>query len=244
MKENPTALCYRHIHLDFLFNLINKIGFRHPRILDLGCGPCFDLQILARHFEKVNITGVDLARPFIERCRYSLPQGDFLNIDIFDFLQTTSGSWDIIISNFGVINFFPPSKINLFFELINTKLSDKGILFISFLNKIALNEIMHFILTLNFKKVLRRFQTNHKGFNEKELRVYFYTIPYIRSIARRHNLKPYKIKGAGWIVPPPYVKTKRKLINLLCFIEKKFPVSLLAYLSDFSIITFKTYRRR
>ncbi len=239
MKSNYIALCYRRIHLNFLLNFINKTHLKHPRILDLGCGPCFDLKFLASCFKRPDITGVDLAKSFIEHCKYSLPQGNFLNIDILDFLQTTSQTWNIIISNFGVINHFSPIEIRSFFRLVSDKLSNDGILFISFLNKVALNEIIYFLLTLNFNKILRRFHTIHEGFNSEKLKVYFYTISYIRSIAKRFNLEPCGLRGVGWIIPPPYVRINKELIKLLYSIEKQLPLPLFAYLSDLSIIVLK-----
>jgi len=239
MKNNYVALCYRHIHLNFLIEIMNKISSKYLRILDLGCGPCFDLKFLVDSLRKIDITGVDLTKSFIEHCENLLPEGKFFNTDIMEFLQNTSQTWDIIISNFGVINHFPPTEIRNFFELVSSRLSEDGFLFVSFLNKLPLNEIIYFLLRFNFKNLFRRFYINQKGFNDEEIYVYFYTINYIKSVTKKLDIELYKLRGVGWIIPPPYTKVNKRLIKFLCFIEKQFTLPLIAYISDFSIIVFR-----
>jgi len=242
MKNNYVALCYRHILQNLLMEIIKNITpSKHLRILDLGCGPCFDLKFLADNLREVDITGVDLAETetFIEYCKKLLPEGQFFNIDIIKFLQSTSQTWDIIISNFGVINHFSPSQIRNFFELASSKLTRDGILFIAFLNKLPINEITYFLLSFKFDKILRRFSINQKGFDNERIDIYFYTINYIKSVTKKLNLELYKLRGVGWIIPPPYVKMNKNLIKIFCYIENHLPLSLFAYVSDFSIMIFK-----
>ena len=245
MKNNCVALCYRHIHLNFLIEVIKKMPSKDLHILDLGCGPCFDLKFLldklklVDNFRKIDVTGVDLTKSFIEYCKNLLPEGKFFNIDIIEFLQNTSQTWNIIISTFGVINHFPPKKIKKFFALTSSKLCENGILFISFLNKLAINEIIYFLLKFKFNKISRRSYVNQKGFNNEEIDIYFYTINYIKSITEKLNLELHTIKGIGWIIPPPYVRINKKIIKFLCFFEKIFSLPIFAYISDFSIVIFR-----
>jgi len=248
MKNNYSSKCFRKIQNEVLFEIIKLIRSKKAddiRILSLGCGPCIDELELTEKFRMVKITGVDLSKRFISYCSRKLPDHEFFVSDIFSFLRkrAAKGKYDLIMANFGVINHFSSEELELFFRLAKRSLSDEyGFLFISFLNKYALNEMIYFTLKLDFKNVKRRFKTYHKGFGERKVNIFFYSTKKVKNLLKKCEFEILFLKGAGLIIPPPFSSlSKHKLIvKVLCNIEKAVGVNrCFSFLSDLTIVVSK-----
>lgn len=126
-------LHYRYFRKNYLKHLPDD---KNAKIVDLGCGMGHFLNFLAKESYK-NYIGIDVSEENIEFCRKNN-----LNVvlgDIFEFLNETNQTYDVIIMN-DIIEHLEKSEIILLLQLIFKALHHDGRLIIKAPN--AANPIM------------------------------------------------------------------------------------------------------
>jgi len=68
----------------------------HGKVVDIGCGSGFFLQLLTTHITHHGVYGIDFSSSSIARCRKEVPQGKFLLSDIY-YLGCRDGTFDTVI---------------------------------------------------------------------------------------------------------------------------------------------------
>lgn len=112
-------------HTD-LVTFVNKELSPGDSILDIGCGAGAYLK----HFvDCYNCTGIDLNIDMIERGKQDFPNVEFIQTSFLNFKASKKYKFIYCIS---VLEFIPPSKLNLFFENINECLDKDGYLFLHY----------------------------------------------------------------------------------------------------------------
>jgi SAM-dependent methyltransferase len=76
--------------------LLDRLPDLHSsRVLDIGCGPCTEAEaLLARGVE---LTGIDQDEETMERVRERVPQATFITGDAQQWLQGSSGGYDVVL---------------------------------------------------------------------------------------------------------------------------------------------------
>ena len=77
-----------------LYEIIEKHLKQGSTILELGCGPGNDIEVLSKTYK---ITGSDLSDEFLKRCKNKFPELDFLNLDAVKI--KTDKQFDCVFSN-------------------------------------------------------------------------------------------------------------------------------------------------
>jgi trans-aconitate 2-methyltransferase len=79
-------------------DLVSRIHIEHPHhIIDIGCGPGNNTQLLVQRWPQAKVTGVDKSPAMIEKARKDYPQQDWRLIDASK--DVIDGQFDIIFSN-------------------------------------------------------------------------------------------------------------------------------------------------
>lgn len=76
--------------------LLEPLGVRPRRVLDLGAGTGQTTEHLARLFPGAAFTLVDPSRGMLDIARAKLPDATVVHSDAADFLRSTPGSWDLV----------------------------------------------------------------------------------------------------------------------------------------------------
>lgn len=245
MKTNKISRFYRQTNVRELQKALNialsECGSNgnNLSVLEIGCGPCIDLYYLLRKnkevIQRIDFTGVDLSSKFIQECRKNFGNFNFIVSDAIEFLSNSNRTWHFIITSFGVINHFNPEELSDFFKVVSSKLETGGLIFISFLNRFALNEWIYFLFTGKLKSMFRRLQNTHVGFDNELVNQYYYSLRYIKKTLKETGYSVLWSSGAGIFVPPPYVNVKKRTFNTLVLVEN-FIRPFFYVLSDLSIV--------
>ena len=84
---------------DSIDRFCNSIDNIQPKILELACGPGNVTRLLKSRFPESQITAIDLAPKMIEIARASLPEVDFMVMDVRD-ISTISKVFDAVMCSF------------------------------------------------------------------------------------------------------------------------------------------------
>jgi cyclopropane fatty-acyl-phospholipid synthase-like methyltransferase len=133
-KEIDEAVEKIHVNLK---EVESKYLSSTSKILDIGCG----VGLYLKDFFSKDITGTDLNEAFLQKCKELLPhcvihKGDYLN------LKLPLNSFDLIYS-VSVIEYIPPSKIQLFFDKIATETKSNGLMLIQYPHALNLKDKLY-----------------------------------------------------------------------------------------------------
>lgn len=96
-------------------------------VLEIGCGPGTDAASLA---EGRRYTGIDLSRVQLEHARAAVPEGVFVEADVFE-IELPATSFDVVVAIY-VFGHIPAARTGELFERIATWLRPGGWLCASF----------------------------------------------------------------------------------------------------------------
>lgn len=97
-RSDETVAAYqeeaRRIFFEEVLSVCQK--YVYGKVVDIGCGSGFFLQLLAKHAAHCGIYGIDFSSSSIVRCRREIPEGQFLLSDIYR-LGCRDGVFDTVI---------------------------------------------------------------------------------------------------------------------------------------------------
>lgn len=97
-RSDETVAAYqeeaRRVFFEEVLSVCQK--YVDGKVVDIGCGSGFFLQLLAKHATHRGIYGIDFSSSSIVRCRREIPEGKFLLSDIYR-LGCRDGVFDTII---------------------------------------------------------------------------------------------------------------------------------------------------
>ena len=96
------------------------------RILDIGSGAGAYLKTFAKNYR---VVGIDLNKDMIEAGKINVPEAEFILADFlsYDFHQTFQ-----FIYSVSVLEFIPPSKLQLFFDKVHQLLAPGGVFYLNY----------------------------------------------------------------------------------------------------------------
>lgn len=137
-------------HIIYIQNLVDDTHLTFKRfvkenlqpgqsVLDIGCGTGLflkDLQGL-----NLNLSGIDLNGPFLEKAQELVPEAKLQKGNFLDDFETNE-KFDLI-SCFSVLMYIEPSKLNSFFQKINFLLKKDGLVFIQYIHALSKYDLLY-----------------------------------------------------------------------------------------------------
>ena len=175
------------------------------RALEIGCGPGIDIAHLATIFPEKDLYGIDISGEMVRHASAKLEAKKLENARVLvantDNLPDlfSQEQFDLIFVFFGALNTVP--DLEKATEKIFSVLSRDGHVFVSFVNKFYLAEVLIQLLKGRPRSAFRRFRRSWGGYSEnKYLDSKCYSPRQIRRIFLHHA---YEIHRAGFSILYP-----------------------------------------
>lgn len=157
--------------LDRIRNDFRRITVKYPfsKVLEIGCGPGFDVCWFAENYPDCEVTGVDISPKMVETTQDQLASLKLKNAKaqvsderhlIDDF---GNESFDLVYVYFGALN--TVSNLGYAAEQINKLLKPGGHAVLTFVNKWYLREMIVQTIKLNFKVAFARLKKEWGGYS-------------------------------------------------------------------------------
>ena len=145
------------------------IQYSFESVLEIGCGPGFDLAWFAQKFPEKKITGVDISLKMVELAQEKIKKANLSNarvvqLDDRNLLESFGKcEFDLIYVYFGALNTVPDLRKTAYdiFEL----LKPGGHAVLTFVNKWYLREMIVQAIKLNFKVAFSRLKKEWGGYS-------------------------------------------------------------------------------
>jgi 2-polyprenyl-3-methyl-5-hydroxy-6-metoxy-1,4-benzoquinol methylase len=97
-RSDETVAAYQEKERREFFKEVLSVcrQYIHGKVVDIGCGSGFFLQLLTTHMTHHGVYGIDFSSSSIARCRKEIPLGKFLLSDIY-YLGCRDGTFDTVI---------------------------------------------------------------------------------------------------------------------------------------------------
>jgi len=162
-EQNPLL---DRIRADF-----RKVTVKHSflRVLEIGCGPGFDVAWFASHYPETEITGIDISAEMVKLANERINREDLNNATalVCDerklFEHFKEGEFDLIYVYFGALN--TVDKLPETAKQIAKLLNPNGKAVLTFVNKWYLREMLVQMLKLNFKGAFARVRKIWGGYS-------------------------------------------------------------------------------
>lgn len=197
--------------LDRIRSDFRRITVKYPfsKVLEIGCGPGFDVCWFARNYEDAAITGVDISPKMVDIATgqiksIGLPNAQALVSDERQLIPTFGeGSFDMVYVYFGALN--TVSDLGYSAKQIYQLLQPGGHAVLTFVNKWYIREMLVQALKLNFKTAFARLRKEWGGYSlDRHLPSQCYSPGTIKSAFKDFLLlerKGYSIRYPAWYNP-------------------------------------------
>ncbi len=199
-----------------VWKYLNKAISQYPikNVLELGCGTGEDAAFLVD--KGLQVKAFDASSQMVALAREKIrqkPRGDKLfaaqEQDLAGWIQTDDGdSYDLIFSNFGVLNLMPPQLLSLLNHRCSLALEPGGHLIVVLMSPLCLWESLYYLFKGNPRKIFRRWssQSLQTHIAEEVLEVWYHTP---RGFAKSFtSFKQAGLKPIGLAIPPSYLAAK------------------------------------
>ena len=157
--------------LDKIRNDFRAITIKYPfsKVLEIGCGPGFDIAWFAEEFPGSEVMGIDISEKMIALAEQRVANGKLKNakaivLDERGLLETFQpGEFDLIYVYFGALN--TVSDLRKSAKDINKLLKPGGHAVLTFVNKWYLREMFVQALKFNFKVAFSRLKKDWGGYS-------------------------------------------------------------------------------
>ena len=216
-------------------------------ILELNCGTGDDALLFSE--KGFNIVATDVSEEMLKVTvqkanQFSMQNkisSHYLDLDTFDETLFDK-KFDLIFSNFGVVNCINPDSLKKLLNKIPSLLSPGGRFIAVAMPKFCLWESMYMLLKFRFRSVFKRMTNKGVAVDMQgtNLKTWYYNPARIKKWAKA-NFKVVTTRPIGFALPPSQLEsdfTRRKGFLLrLNNLEKKFHrVSILSVMADQFII--------
>ena len=212
-------------------------------ILEIGCGTGADLKWFVERSR--SIEAFDISKAMIDQAQRKISKSKHATLyqaDLHEWIgKPTTSKYDLIFSNFGVLNCLPPSALQALQTKCVPSLHDSGSLILVLMPQDCLFEKIYFTLTGKWSKINRR--TSPLGTVAKlpgdRQQVWYYNPDFIRQCFP--DLQMVQVIPVGMAIPPSYLQAlfdKRPLLlNGLTSLDKALrKISLLGRYADHYLI--------
>lgn len=141
---------FRRITIEYKFN----------NVLEIGCGPGFDINWFAKNYPDSNFTAIDISEEMVKLTQKRLNNDNINNAQVFQLdehaLVAKFGEqkFDLIYVYFGALN--TVEDLNFTAVQIHKLLRPKGVAVLTFVNKWYLRELLVQLVKLNFTTAFAR----------------------------------------------------------------------------------------
>lgn len=148
-----------------------NITVKYPfsKVLEIGCGPGFDVAWFASEFPKVEVTGIDISKKMVGLAQQRISNQKLVNakaitLDERGLLENFKpGEFDLVYVYFGALNTVP--DLGKSAKDISKLLKPGGHAVLTFVNKWYLREMFVQALKLNFKVAFSRLKKEWGGYS-------------------------------------------------------------------------------
>jgi SAM-dependent methyltransferase len=202
-----------------------KITAKYPftRVLEIGCGPGFDVAWLASAFPGSEVVGVDISDNMVALAQkridsQSIPNAKVYTADERSLMRLFGpGSFDMIVVYFGALNTVADLKMTA--GIIGELLKPGGHAVLTFVNKWYWREMLVQMLKLNFRLAFARLKKEWGGYStDRHLPSRCYSPKEILSAFKGFRL----LERKGYSIFYPAWYNYRKWLKKLDVIEKKW----------------------
>jgi SAM-dependent methyltransferase len=223
--ENPLLAAMRERTLA----LVRRYAPAGGRLLDLGCGPGSDAEVLGR--AGYHVTGVDASAAMIaeagERIRHAALDGHVVldNLGIHELDRLPPGTFDLAYSNFGPLNCVP--NLQNVARSIAQRLRPGGMLIASVIGRVCPWEIALYLAQRNWARVRIRFEHSFVAVPLEGRTVWmrYYSPSEFAAAFAAAGFWRHSLRALGLVVPPPYLQAfarrHPRLVQMLQSIEDR-----------------------
>lgn len=182
------------------------VKYPFSNILEIGCGPGFDVAWFAASYPDIKVTGIDISENMVQLAQkrivgQGLSNAKVLQADERDMLrQFGPGSFDMVLVYFGALN--TVANLSAAADQIHKLLSSGGHAVLTFVNKWYWREMFVQVLKLNFKIAFARLKKEWGGYStDRHLPSRCYSPSEIKSAFKHFQLlekKGYSIFYPAW----------------------------------------------
>jgi ubiquinone/menaquinone biosynthesis C-methylase UbiE len=197
--------------LERIRNDFRQITVKYPftKVLEIGCGPGFDVCWFAKNYPDADVTGVDISPKMAETANKQITEQGLKNAKavVSDERQLVSKfgekSFDLVYVYFGALN--TVADLTYAANQIKKLLTPGGHAVLTFVNKWYLREMFVQALKLNYKTAFSRIKKEWGGYSpNRHLPSRCYSPGTIKSAFRDFTLlerKGYSIRYPAWYNP-------------------------------------------
>lgn len=214
-------------------------------VLEIGCGPGFDVHWFASNYPDCNFTAVDISQEMVALADDKIKKSGLKNAraivsDERSLLEKFGeNSFDLIYVYFGALNTVEDLEESA--AIIKKLLREKGIAVLTFVNKWYMRELIVQMIKLNFKTAFARIGKTWGGYSvDRHLPSHCYSPSFIRKAFNEFSV--LEKKGYSIFYPPWYndhkVRNKPELADKLWAKDQKVQGSLLWSKGEYVLFVF------
>jgi SAM-dependent methyltransferase len=192
------------------------VKYPFSKVLEIGCGPGFDVAWFASAYPEKEVTGIDISQNMVALAHkrislQGLSNAKILKADERDLPQQFApGSFDLIYVYFGALN--TVADLPLAAKQIHDLLSPGGHAVLTFVNKWYMREMLVQALKMNFSLALARLKKDWGGYSpDRHLASSCYSPGEIKRAFKMFQL----IEKKGYSIFYPAWYNYRKWLNKL-----------------------------
>lgn len=210
--------------LEKIRNDFRQITVKYPfeSVLEIGCGPGFDVEWFARNYPEKNITGIDISAKMVEQANSRIQAAKLNNATAIQLDERTmlehfgEQKFDLIYVYFGALN--TVDDLSFAADQIYKLLKPGGHAILTFVNKWYLREMLVQSIKLRPKVAFSRIRKVWGGYSPNRfLPSKCYSPGYIRKAFSKFNIlekKGYSITFPAWYNFRKYLKMEDKTDKL------------------------------
>jgi SAM-dependent methyltransferase len=204
-SENPILAAMRQ-------RVLATVGAHVPRgsrILDLGCGPGSDAEMLGR--AGYEVTAIDWSPAMVEEATRRIDRADLRDrvkvhhLGIQELDRLPPFAYEAALSNFGPLNCVP--DLDDAARQIATRLGHGGLLIASVIGRFCPWEVALYGLRADFPRAVVRFAREVVAvpLNGRTVWTRYYAPAEFEWIFARYGFTRVALRGIGLFAPPPYM---------------------------------------
>jgi 2-polyprenyl-3-methyl-5-hydroxy-6-metoxy-1,4-benzoquinol methylase len=183
---------------------------RGARILDLGCGPGTDDELLAR--AGYDVTAIDWSRSMVHEAEQRIARADLRDrvrvhhLGIHQLDRLPSFAYDAAISNFGPLNCVP--DLGEAARQVAVRLRHHAVLIASVIGRVCPWEIAFYTARGRFTRARVRFARGAVAvpLNGRTVWTRYYSPAEFEAIFGEHGFSRVSLHALGLFAPPPYLE--------------------------------------
>lgn len=180
------------------------------RVLDLGCGPGADVEMLAGRGH--HVTAIDWSAAMVEETKARIARAgladhaDVCHLGIQELHRLPAGQFETVYSNFGALNCVPNLADAV--EVVANRLVPNGVFVASVIGRVCPWEIALYAGRGDFARVAVRFARDLTPvpLNGQTVWTRYHTPARFERLCASFGLRRVLLRALGVLAPPPYME--------------------------------------